>query len=718
MSDASPLSLSRLQRYWPSHLVGEVLAKPWIDSVVPMTVMVIVLLIAQMLIPGYLGLGNLVSVSREFAEFGMVSLGMAIVVFCGGIDLSVGGVYALANLAALYLINVLGVPVVLAVPIVIVLGGLLGAINGFLIGILKIRAFLVTLATLVIFRAAVNLLLLNFASQITAAYTENATWDFLGIGKIAGVPTNVVVLAILAVVLHLLHTRSRLGWHIQAVGGARRAAHHAGIHVRWSIFSAYVACSALSALGGLFYGARQGSIGFDTGVGLEIAVLAAIVLGGVALGGGRGSVARAMAGAVITLVLTNVLVRLGVQGGATSTVLGIVLLIAIGFDVKWQKNRHKILQKAYVSPAFLKLHTPPDIKPGSGSPYELNDRLRGAEVLALGLVDGPEDVILDRQGRLYTGMRQGWIYRFSGENFATRELFANIGGRPLGLAFDRDDNLIVCVSGMGLYGVKPEGEVFKLTDQTNRSWFSIRDDSIIRLADDLDIAPDGKIYFSDASVRYDLHSWIFDGLEGRRNGRVLCYDPATATTRPFVSGLIFPNGICMEADGRSFLFAESYGCMVSRCWIEGPKRGRVERVIKDLPGIPDNINRASDGNYWLAMVGMRSPVWDLALTMPGFRVRMVKRVPRDEWLAPNLNLGCVIKFAADGRILDCLWDGARINNPAITSMREHQGWLYLGGLTSNRITRIKLDRADPAFVGPVAYWGAPRIAGSQAGQPA
>ena len=492
---------------------------------------------------------------------------------------------------------------------------------------------------------------------------------------------------------------------MQAVGGARKSAHQAGISVRATVFGAYVLCSTLAALGGVFFGARQGSIGFDTGVGLEISVIAAIVLGGVALGGGRGTVTRALAGAVIVLVLTNVMIRQGFAGGATSAVLGVVLLIAIAFDIKWEKNRHKILQKTYVSPSFNELKAAPDVTPGSGTPYEVNNALREVEVLAIGLVDGPEDVILDRQGRLYTGMRHGWIYRLSGPGFNHREMFADIGGRPLGLAFDNEDNLIVCVAGMGLYGVKPDGTVFKLTDRVPRSWFSIRDDSAIKLADDLDIAPDGKIYFSDASMRYDVHSWIFDGLEGRPNGRILCHDPVTKKTSVVLKNLIFPNGICVAHDGESVYFVETYGCRVSRYWVAGPRAGKVDVIIDNLPGHPDNINRASDGNYWLALAGVRSPVWDLAMVMPAFRARMVKRIPRDEWLSPNVNQGCVLKMSPTGEILDCMWDAEAINNPTITSMREDHGWLYLGGLTSNRLTRIRLKDADPDWTSPVAYWG-------------
>ena len=126
---------------------------------------------------------------------------------------------------------------------------------------------------------------------------------------------------------------------------------------------------------------------------------------------------------------------------------------------------------------------------GSGTPFAQNDRLINAEAIGLDQVEGPEDVILDRQDRLYGSTRDGNIIRFSGPNFEHREIFAHIGGRPLGMQFDQDENLIVAVAGMGVYGVKPNGEVFKVTDETNRTWYKLNDDSRLRMADDLDIAP-------------------------------------------------------------------------------------------------------------------------------------------------------------------------------------------------------------------------------------
>jgi ribose transport system permease protein len=170
-------------------------------------------------------------------------------------------------------------------------------------------------------------------------------------------------------------------------------------------------------------------------------------------------------------------------------------------------------------------------------------------------------------------------------------------------------------------------------------------------------------------------------------------------------GLKFPNGICIASDRQSLLFAETWGCTVKRYWFAGAKAGDVELVLDNLPGYPDNINLASDGNYWLAMMGMRCPALDLAWRMPSFRRRMAKRLPVDEWLFPNINSGCVIKFDEAGRVLESLWDLGGVNCPMITSMREHRGSLYLGGIMNNRIGRYPLPKADPTFVQYDVRWG-------------
>ena len=159
-------------------------------------------------------------------------------------------------------------------------------------------------------------------------------------------------------------------------------------------------------------------------------------------------------------------------------------------------------------------------------------------------------------------------------------------------------------------------------------------------------------------------------------------------------------------DGNSFLYAETWGCRISRYYFAGPLSGKVEIIVPDLPGYPDNINRSSDGHYWCALVGMRSPAFDLALRMPEFRRRMVYRVAPDEWLFPNMNTGCVIKFDLQGNIIDVLWDLDGNIHPMITSMREHKGTLYLSGVFNNRIGTYKFPNADPNWCALDTYWGA------------
>jgi ribose transport system permease protein len=412
-----------------------------------------------------------------------------------------------------------------------------------------------------------------------------------------------------------------------------------------------------------------------------------------------------MIGGVIVFMLVNGLVRLGVPGYVSSAVIGVILLVAVGIDVKWTKNRGKAAQKIYVNPARVDLARAPSLQRGSGTPFAQNDRLINAEAIGLNQVEGPEDVIVDRQDRVYGSTRDGNIIRFSGPNFERREVFAHIGGRPLGMQFDKDENLIVAVAGMGVYGVKPDGTVFKVTDETNRTFYKLNDDSRLRMADDLDIGPDGKIYFSDCTTRYEMTTNSLDIVEGRPNGRLVVYDPVTKKTWTEINHLHFPNGICVSHDGKSVLIASTTLCQVFRYWLEGPRKGELEVLLEQLPGNCDNINRASDGNYWLALIGVRNPIFDLASRKPDFRLRMVKQVPGDEWLGPGLNHGCVLKFTDAGEVLESYWDPTGISHSTLTSMREHKGYLYLGGLENNRIGRVKLEGVDSTWTGYEAYWG-------------
>ena len=680
-------------KYFPDHLIGEILTKRWSDNAVPFAALILVIAVFATINPAMFTAYGLFDLAGQVSEYGLMAIALTVVMIAGGIDLSIGSVFALCALTILTCMNVLNVPFGVALLATVAVGAVCGAINGFLIGYLRLRAFLTTLVTLIMFRSIYEIIMPNFATPIVLGTPDSVVWNELGLGSLWGLPYAVYFSALIAIVWHILLSRSRPGWQMAAVGGSRRSAFNAGIPVRRVVFMTYVFSGIMVGLAAVFYGARLNGIGTDTGIGIEIAILTAVVLGGTTLGGGRGSVAKALMGAVIVLILQNGLLQMGLLGTTSAMILGIVLVFGVWLDVRWLKNREKLLNSTYVSPAYFKMPDAPD--PDEGGVYAVNDRLQSSRPLGLGDVEGPEDVAVDRDGNLYSGSRHGDIHRWLAPDFNQHEIFAHIGGSTLGMNFDKAGNLCVCVSGMGLYMVTPDREVVKLTDETNRTPWSMIDDSNLRLADDLDIAQDGRIFFSEATYRYSIHDWPVDMLESRGNGRLICYDPRDKSTKTVLYNRIFANGVVCLPDNESLLLNETWACRILRVWYDGPKKGKVETLIGDLPGYPDNINRASDGNYWVCLVGMRGPVLDLAMTRPGFRRRMTRRVAPANWLFPNINIGCIIKITPEGEILEALWDKNNVNHPMPTSCKEDRGHLFIGGVSNNRIGKWPIPGADP-----------------------
>ncbi|WP_281060870.1 hypothetical protein [Mesorhizobium sp. M7A.F.Ca.US.006.01.1.1] len=148
-------------------------------------------------------------------------------------------------------------------------------------------------------------------------------------------------------------------------------------------------------------------------------------------------------------------------------------------------------------------------------------------------------------------------------------------------------------------------------------------------------------------MRYEMSEWAVDALEGRGNGRVICRDPKNGSTRTILRGLIFPKGVTICRDGQSLLFAETWACRINRYWFDGPDKGKREVF-------PDNLNLGSDGTYWIALLGMRTKTFDLAMRKPAFRRRFAKRIAADELMFPNINRGCVLRVSATGEIIDAL----------------------------------------------------------------
>src|SRR6185437_3764145 len=232
------------------------------------------------------------------------------------------------------------------------------------------------------------ILVVNFAAQIQMSSMSSDLWDFIGDGTVFGLSISVISAIVVAIIAHIAITRSRPGWHVLAVGGSRRSAYNSGIRVRRTVFMTYVISGICSGIAGFLVACRLSGAGPGTGLNLEIMALTAAVVGGNSLGGGRGSIAKGIMGAIIVLVMTNGLIRLGFGTGSDKMVLGLLLAAAVTLDVRWLKNRHKVLDEVYVAPIHHRLAEAQSAVPNSGSPYALDDRLAGTEYIGLGELDG------------------------------------------------------------------------------------------------------------------------------------------------------------------------------------------------------------------------------------------------------------------------------------------------------------------------------------------
>jgi sugar lactone lactonase YvrE len=321
----------------------------------------------------------------------------------------------------------------------------------------------------------------------------------------------------------------------------------------------------------------------------------------------------------------------------------------------------------------------PPAAPALAGAYAPNTRLAGVERLGEGAGKGPETIAIDAQGNIYGGTADGRIVRLKpdGSGAAT---FANTGGRPLGLDFDARGNLIVADAYKGLLAVAPDGMITVLATGHGGVPF--------RLTDDVDIGRDGTIYFTDASSRFSVEHSVVDLLEHRGNGRLLAYDPTTRTTRLLLDQLYFANGVAISPDQSFLLVNETGKYRVRRLWLTGPRAGRAETFIDNLPGFPDGISSNGEGTYWLALIAPRSPDLDAMLPNPFVR-KIVARLP--ESLRPQAKCHAfVLGLDADAKVVHNLQDPACSRYGAITAVTEHGGQLYLGSLEEPAIGRFAL----------------------------
>lgn len=319
--------------------------------------------------------------------------------------------------------------------------------------------------------------------------------------------------------------------------------------------------------------------------------------------------------------------------------------------------------------------TPPQ-PPALTGVYEPNTRLASLERLGVGAGVGPEDVAVDNQGRIYGGMEDGYILRFQADG-GQPEVFADTEGQPLGLHFDAAGNLVVADAYEGLLSVSPDGSVTVLSTEEGGVPF--------RFTNDVDIAADGTIYFTDASSKFSVDQAILDMLEHRPNGRLLAYDPTTKTTRLVLDKLVFANGVAVSPDQSFVLVAETFKARVKRCWIAGPRKGQSDIFIDNLPGYPDGVSSNGKDTFWLAFPILRNPGLEAMFPRPFLR-KIILRLPQLP-LPEFKPYGLVLGLDTEGRIIHNLQDPSG-SYQQITSVQQHDGMLYLGSVVEDAVGRL------------------------------
>lgn len=299
----------------------------------PFIALVLVSVGLAVLSPDFLTVANLLNVMRQVSINALIAFGMTLVILLGGIDLSVGSILALSSVAIATLIQA-GVDPLLATLLGVLGGGLMGLFNGLVISKGKVAPFIATLASMTILRGLA--LVVSGGSPITGFNSD--LFSMLGGGYVAGlVPIPVVWMLIMFGLFAFLLKKTVFGRHVYATGGNEEAARLSGVRVDQVKLWVYTLSGAMSAMAGVVLTSRLNSAQPTAGSGYELDAIAAVVLGGTSLTGGRGWIFGTLMGALLIGVLNNGLNLLGVSSFYQQVIKGVVILLAVLIDRSGKK---------------------------------------------------------------------------------------------------------------------------------------------------------------------------------------------------------------------------------------------------------------------------------------------------------------------------------------------------------------------------------------------
>jgi len=291
-------------------------------------VTLIIFLLLSFASPYFLTSTNLFDVLRQSTFVLIIALGSTFVIMTGGIDLSVGAILGLSAGVTSVILLQTGGSTILAVTGGLLAGALCGLVNGLLITRLRVTDFISTLATLSVFRG----MLYMMTEGVPFAKFSNPTFSFLGRGMVGPVPFPVIITVFLYILLSYLLNQMPFGRHVLATGSNREAARLSGVQTDRIKLGVYVISGACCALAGILLGSRLSSVPPDLGQGYELSAIAAVVIGGTALSGGRGSVSGTVLGAIMIAMISNGLILLNVNPFYQFVVNGVLIVVAVAIN--------------------------------------------------------------------------------------------------------------------------------------------------------------------------------------------------------------------------------------------------------------------------------------------------------------------------------------------------------------------------------------------------
>ncbi|EPH6584492.1 ribose ABC transporter, permease protein [Vibrio cholerae] len=310
----------------------KLLSKEWLIEQKSLIALLFLVVVVSFLNPNFFTVDNLLNILRQTSVNAIIAVGMTLVILTAGIDLSVGSVLALCGAFAATLVA-MEVPVLVAVPTALLAGAALGAISGIIIAKGKVQAFIATLVTMTLLRGVT--MVYTDGRPISTGFTDTAdTFAWFGTGYALGIPVPVWLMVVVFVGAWYLLNHTRFGRYVYAVGGNESATRLSGINVDRVKIGVYAICGLLAALAGIIVTSRLSSAQPTAGMGYELDAIAAVVLGGTSLMGGKGRIMGTLIGALIIGFLNNALNLLDVSSYYQMIAKAVVILLAVLVDNK------------------------------------------------------------------------------------------------------------------------------------------------------------------------------------------------------------------------------------------------------------------------------------------------------------------------------------------------------------------------------------------------